>query len=71
MDCPLCQRLETDLERLRRIHAERVRTRESKWQTVGRGEYGRIKGMENDAILSLEIVRAELNSHVRSEHQTG
>jgi hypothetical protein len=68
MECAVCRHLETDLDRLERIHAEKLRIAEEKRRVVRRDEYSRLKDSESDARLALEITRGELKRHKRKEH---
>ena len=68
MDCTLCQHLESELGRLVGAHAEKARMREDNWQGARSGEHSLLRSAENDAMLKMEIARAELNRHRRNEH---
>lgn len=66
--CAVCQRLDGELDRLERIHAEKVHIREDNWHKARRVDYGRLRIAENEAMLKLEMARAELKQHKRAEH---
>ena len=64
----MCQWLEEELARLERMHAEKARIRADNWRAVSFGDYGRLRTAENDAMLRMEIARAELKRHKRNDH---
>jgi hypothetical protein len=67
-DCPVCRALKAKLDRLERNHAEKVRIRKESWHAVLPTAHRRLRSAENEAMLRLEITRAELNQHRRDEH---
>jgi hypothetical protein len=71
MDCTRCQYLESELGRLAGTHAEKAGIRKESWHNVRPSEHSRLRGLESDALLALEIARAALNQHKRNDHITG
>jgi hypothetical protein len=70
MGCAHCRGLEAELVRLGHIHTEKVRIREAAtWQHDYRGEFSLIRSVESDALLALEITRAEVTRHKRNDHK--
>ena len=67
--CTVCQQLELELERLGMIYAGRSQIREDAWQKVRPAELGRLRSLENDALLALEIARADLSRHKQKRHK--
>ena len=47
---------------------EKARIRADNWRAVSLGDYGRLRTAENDAMLRMEIVWAELKRHKRNDH---
>jgi hypothetical protein len=68
MGCPTCQRLEGEMDWLKHVHGERLHNREDHLFSVRSGAHGRLRSAENEALLALEIARAELNQHKRKQH---
>jgi|HubBroStandDraft_1064217.scaffolds.fasta_scaffold612283_1 hypothetical protein len=69
MACTVCQQIEADLERLERIHSEKlelVRANVSKSDTR---DFHRLRASEGKAKGDLDFAMAELNFHIRSDHQ--
>jgi hypothetical protein len=68
MECTVCQQIAVDLERLERIHAEKlelVRTSISKSHTR---DFHRLRAAEGRARGDLDFAMAELNFHIFSHH---
>jgi hypothetical protein len=68
MECTVCQQIEVDLERLERIHAEKlelVRANVSKSHTR---DFHKLRAAEGKARGDLDFAMAELNFHIWSHH---
>ena len=63
VDCEICQRLAFEFARLQDIHTETLDNLQANANRVRRDEYRRLKILESDARLELEISRAELSRH--------
>jgi hypothetical protein len=63
VDCTLCQRLESELGRLERLHAEKMGILRTNAGRVRRGEYSLLRIAESDVRLDLESVRVALRQH--------
>jgi hypothetical protein len=71
MACRICQRLEAELDRLERVHADTHRFVEDGWEhRVSVREFSQLRSAESGARLALEIARAELNRHKLDKHRT-
>jgi hypothetical protein len=70
MDCETCQRLHAEVERLERIHAEKLGELRSQTYWVHRDEHRRLQTAEHDAKASLNVVRTELEDHLRGHGAT-
>jgi hypothetical protein len=71
MDCVACQRFETELNLVALIHIEKKHDRESGWYSARSSGRGQLRSAENVAMLTFEIMRADLNRHKRNQHGTG
>jgi len=69
LSCPICQQLEAEMDRLRRIRAKMHRIVKDGWQyCVSARDFRELRGAESDALLDLEIARTNLNRHKRDKH---
>jgi hypothetical protein len=69
MDCAACQGREEQLERLEMTYIERSQIREDAWLKARPTEFGRLRSLESDALLALEIARADLYRHKQKRHK--
>jgi hypothetical protein len=68
VDCPLCRNLKSELDRLERIHAEKLAVLLAQAESVRGQKHRSLRIAVNDALLNLEVARAKLNRHLL-EHQ--
>lgn len=69
MACTLCLLLESTVARLERTHLEMRDLLRAKAAKAAGDEFGRLKLVENNARLDLEITRLELAQHKQSHAQ--
>ena len=65
MDCIVCRRLEAEVIRLERLHAEKLGIMRASFSVHGE-IYSRLRIAESDARLDLDLARLELIQHQRS-----
>lgn len=68
MPCERCEYLESELNRLERIHAGKLGELRAAEGSVHADEYNRLRIAESNARLDLEAGRGELNAHRRIFH---
>jgi hypothetical protein len=69
MECTVCQQIEVDLERLERIHAEKLELVRANIYRSHTRDFHRLRAAEGKARGDLDFAMAELNFHIWSHHQ--
>lgn len=69
-ECTHCQQLESELMRLERIHAERLRILQANSEVASSQEgYDQIRNAERRAWLDMQMVREEMARHKLRPHR--
>jgi len=69
MECTVCQQIEADLERLEKVHAEKLELVRANMSNSHTRDFHRLRATEGKARGDLDFAMAELNLHIRSHHQ--
>jgi len=68
IECTVCQQIAADLERLERIHAEKLELVRASISRSHTRDFHRLRAAEGKARGDLDFAMAELNFHIFSHH---